>query len=542
MKKLYVKLMTAALAVVILTGCGQKAGYMSALPGQSVVVAKVNVGNLLDESEVLSDNQVKGALKEIINETQGETRTLLREITQDPRTCGIDIDNPVYIAVENIENVRGLVLMAVADEDKLKTSLSTLTNDNDINSMGWTLTTNGDVNTVEDYDGNAIIAFDDEKLVVAFADGIADAMEYMTLSDADQEKCKELEEFINEDADAAFYADYSQLMTLASRASREFDNLDLSMFENAKYIATLNFEKGEAKLGWKFLGNEQFEETYNKMFGAPNNDLLGFLPQGTWALAQVGVKNLACVEDFVQGQLSRELNRMFERANAEFEERGVNAKIGFNLLNSIEGDVVFAVTPVVDNGYREEPQIIFMAECANQNLFNTFINIYQVENENLEKVGNNLYSLGYNKKVDWDNYNWDGNYTYIRKGYDYLFGYADGKMFLMPENLYDKCKSGSGLKEFSSNIKNNTVVYDMIKGNNAGVLDITALVKEIAKVDASDARDIANALDKLENLYLEIKSANEAELVLKTSDKETETLKQLKDICVKQVVRNNSRY
>jgi hypothetical protein len=99
MKKLYVKLMTAALAVVILTGCGQKAGYMSALPGQSVVVAKVNVGNLLDESEVLSDNQVKGALKEIINETQGETRTLLREITQDPRTCGIDIDNPVFAAI-----------------------------------------------------------------------------------------------------------------------------------------------------------------------------------------------------------------------------------------------------------------------------------------------------------------------------------------------------------------------------------------------------------------------------------------------------------
>jgi hypothetical protein len=183
-----------------------------------------------------------------------------------------------------------------------------------------------------------------------------------------------------------------------------------------------------------------------------------------------------------------------------------------------------------------------MAECANQNLFNTFINIYQVENENLEKVGNNLYALGYNKKVDWDNYNWDGNYTYIRKGYDYLFGYADGKMFLMPENLYDKCKSGSGLKELSSNIKNNAAVYDMIKGNNAGVLDITALVKEIAKVDESDARDIANALNKLESLYIEIKSANEAELVLKTSDKETETLKQLKDICVKQVVRMNSRY
>jgi hypothetical protein len=82
----------------------------------------------------------------------------------------------------------------------------------------------------------------------------------------------------------------------------------------------------------------------------------------------------------------------------------------------------------------------------------------------------------------------------------------------------------------------------MIKGNNAGVLDITALAKEIAKEDARDARDIANAIDKLESLYIEIKSANEAELVLKTSDKETETLKQLKDICVKQVVRMNSRY
>ena len=68
------------------------------------------------------------------------------------------------------------------------------------------------------------------------------------------------------------------------------------------------------------------------------------------------------------------------------------------------------------------------------------------------------------------------------------------------------------------------------------------IVKEISKEDARDAREIAKAIDKLESLYLEIKSANEAELVLKTSDKETETLKQLKDICVKQVVRMNSRY
>lgn len=533
MKHMYLKVMAALFAVALLVGCDADKGYLSALPGQSVFVAKVHVGNLLNESEVLTDPQISGFLKNSINEMSGESRTLLREILEDPAATGLDMTQPVYCALENVEQMRGVVILPIADEAKVKTTLETLLADRNVR-MDYVLAAQNGINTLEDKTGNALAAFDAEKLVFAYANGTADALEYMTLSEKAQEKSAALNDFIAEDADMAMYADYGQLVPLAAGLSRELGAVDMSMFQELKFIATLNFEKGKAVVAYEVDGCEELEKFYKEMYNTPDNDLVNLLPSDAWAVAQLGINNLACIKDYFKGETAAEMEKAFEKINAGLAAKGIQTKVNFDLLNSIQGDVIIGATPVVEQDDEQAPQVIFVAECANKDLFDLAAAVVIQENERAEKIDDNLYSLGFNKKIDWSNYRFDGNYTYIRKGYDYYFGFADNKMFVMPENLYQQCNN---LKGFASDFSNNEVIYPVVKSSNAAALDFSALAKEIGRDQKPASLEIGNVLRMFEITYAKTENFNKAEFVVTMTDKDTEMLKQLKDLCVKLTIK-----
>ena len=539
-RNMFLKLTAVVATILMLASCSGSSDYLSALPGNSVMVAKVNVGNVLTESEVLTDPQVAGFLKNSINRLDGDNRTLMRELLDDPMASGADLSEPVYVALENVEQMRGLVIVPLADGDKMKHTVGTILANREF--RGFVLAQQKGINTIENETGEVLAAFDDSKLVIAFSDGSVDAMEYMTLSQKSQEKSDALQKFINSDDDAAFYLHYGQLVTLVEGMQHKFQGLDLSMLKNAELITKLNFEKGKATLTYKLLGCDEIEGIYNDMCTNPDNDLVAYLPHNTWATAQMGVKNLAVIKQFIKGEIEEIMNKGFEELNNNLAEAGNNAKWSLDLLNSLKGDVIVGVTPVVDNGTREEPQAIFVAECQNKDLFDAIVPLIMIENKHAEKVGDNLYSLGYNAKIDWENYNWDGDYTYVRKGYDYYFGYADGKMFVMPENMYKQCASGENLKGFESSLKENSALYNMIKSNNSVALDITALAAEIGKSNTKDALIIANALKHFESLATRIKNSTETEVIITTTDKDTEILKLIKDLCVKLAIGERVRW
>lgn len=139
-----------------------------------------------------------------------------------------------------------------------------------------------------------------------------------------------------------------------------------------------------------------------------------------------------------------------------------------------------------------------------------------------------------NKKIDWSNYRYDGNYTYIRKGYDYYFGFADNKMFVMPENLYQQCNN---LKGFASDFSDNDVIYPVVKSSNAAALDFSALAKEIERDGKPASLEIGNVLRMFDITYAKMENANSCEFVITMADKDTEMLKQLKDLCVKLTIK-----
>ncbi|MBR4297252.1 MAG: DUF4836 family protein [Bacteroidaceae bacterium] len=532
-RKMYLMLTAVVVATVVMfTSCWGSSDYLNALPGNSVVVAKVNVGNLLTESEILTDPQVTGFLKQKINLLSGDTRVLMRELLEDPSASGADLSEPVYMAIENVEQMRGLVIVPVSDAEKLKNLVSTLLSDRDLR-IGLTLAKQGGVNTIEDESGNAVVAFDDDKLVMAFANGVADAMEYMNLSDAAQKKTDPLSDFISKKADAAFYVDYGQIVTLMERASSEFAGIDFNSLKEVKLITSLNFEKGKAMMVTEFTGSDDWEKLYNDMYTNPQNDLVGYLPHDTWAVAQLGVKNLAMVKEFIKGELEELMNKGFEELNSHLAEAGINTKWSLDLLSSLKGDVIFGVTPVVKDGYKEQPQMVIVAECENKNLFDAIVPLIKEEFKRAEKIGDNLYALGVNMEIDWENYDWHGDYTYVRKGNDYYFGFADGKMFVMPENLYKQCAPGNNLKGFEKSLKENSTLYSMIKSTNSMALDCTALATEISKIENEKAPIIANIVKKIEGLATKMNSPSEVEVVMTMADKDTEMLKQLKDLCVR---------
>lgn len=531
MKNMYLKLTGFVASLVMFASCSKAPDYLNVLPDSSVVVAKVNVGNLLTESEVLTDPQVAGFLKNGINELQGDTRTLMRELLDNPSNLGLDLGKELYVALENVEQMRGLVVVPVSDEEKLKNVVATLLADREMN-LNCTLTQQNGINKIQDERGNAIAAFDAEKMVIPFSNGTADAMEYMTPKDG-AGKSDELNDFIQKKADVAYYIDYGQIVTLLEGAQPQLEGMDLEMLKEAKFISTLNFEKGKAVMATEFVGSDEIEKVYNDIYANPSNDLAKYLPQTTWAAAQLSVKDLAVVKDFFKGEIANQMNQVFDKVNAELQEKGIQAKVGFELLSSIKGDVIAGATPVVKNGYRQQPQGILVAECANKDLFDLIAALIMEENEHAEKVGNDLYSLGVNMRPDWSTYDGDGlNYT--REGYDYYFGYDDGKMFVMPENLYQQCASGNSLKGFSQSLEENATLFSMLKGTNGLALDCNSLASEIRKNgDSKEAHLISNTLQKFESFVLKTNEPIKAEFLVTMTDKDTEFLKQIKDICIK---------
>lgn len=536
------KIVSAIIMAFVFTSCNKEKEYLSAMPNSPIIVAKMNVKNILDESEALKDNQIKNALKNGINELSGDSRTLMRGIIEKPEECGIDISQPAYFVMENLEQMRGLAIFAVNDEEKVKNTVSILLADTELR-IPYTLASQSGVNTIEDEKGNATAAFDGTKFVVAFANGTADALEYMYLSDEEQDKSDKLMNFINEESDAALYADYGQLINLMAGMQRDLIGVDLSMFENTKLIAKLNFERGKASVTYRLEGNGQLEKTFNETVKTPSNDLVKYLPANTWASIQMGIKDLTAWESLLDENQSKQIDQLIEDLNNDLAQENIPTKLSIELLKSIKGDVILGVTPTIKQADQKEPQITFIAECQDKELFDAICNIVKEENKDLELIGNDVYSLGTNKRIDWDNHNWGEEFNYIRKGYDYYFGYADNKMFVIPENIYKNNVENGKMKEIDGNLKNNKDLFNIIDGKYAGGIDINGFLSFLEKEEdlGRDGKEVINYIRKFKSISIEIKNSNEYEMVLSMNDNETEILKIIKDLCVQAVVAEYTR-
>lgn len=253
----------AAVVVFFLVGGSSKA-YMETVPSNSLMVAKVNVGALINKSAVMENDEVVGKLEELIEDAPDNVKGILEELLSDLNATGIDIEQPAVFAfgVED-EEPFGVLTLAMTDAEKLCQVLDDIFE--------------GELE-IEETDGifeivagkDVAIAFDNEKLVVSFADNNADAIRYFELeSDEKAVNDSNFNEFFANESDAVMFVQFAPIMdavdeTELSRSEKKIFEI-VENFRDLKYFAYVNFGDGCIE-GYQRLNTEEGKNSLQFFF------------------------------------------------------------------------------------------------------------------------------------------------------------------------------------------------------------------------------------------------------------------------------------
>lgn len=270
----------AAVVVLFLlnSGGGGSKSYMEVVPSSSVFAVKGNMGALLQKSEVLENETVQELYSKLVDEAPEEFQQLLNDLYADPNSSGINVNEPVVFAITQVEPFNGVVVISLNDADTFKELL------NEVSEGDVEIEEEDGVNVIDMGGLNtAGVAFDDEKLVIAFTeidynnrDNTVDVMAYFQLESDEMA--------VNDDAFGEFFASnadfvaFGQAAPIAEQLSegpnarRMRDQIELlETLGDVTYFSSLNFGDGciesvqkiyteEGKNSLKFIFDIIFEK------------------------------------------------------------------------------------------------------------------------------------------------------------------------------------------------------------------------------------------------------------------------------------------
>ena len=172
----------AALSVMFVSCGGSDDKYVSAVPANSAVLAKVNLGNMINESEILEQPLVKMGLGLAQSALPQEAKDILNEILENPSNSGIDASKPVILAV-SLEPMSIVVSMPVSNKGRINEVV-----DNFLDGTGVQVVLRNGVSYI-DFGGSddVEVAYDSDMMIVAAVEkGKADAAHYMNLDSKEQ--------------------------------------------------------------------------------------------------------------------------------------------------------------------------------------------------------------------------------------------------------------------------------------------------------------------------------------------------------------------
>jgi hypothetical protein len=129
MKRKFFLPFVALMCAVFMVSCGgggskksggsssDKTTYLKVLPSNAFAIMKVDLGNVLDKSEILENVVVKAAFENSIANAPQKIQDLLNKIYNDPTKSGVDVNSPVYAAVTGVEPVS----ITIAKGERLST-------------------------------------------------------------------------------------------------------------------------------------------------------------------------------------------------------------------------------------------------------------------------------------------------------------------------------------------------------------------------------------------------------------------------------------
>ena len=305
--------------------------------------------------------------------------------------------------------------------------------------------------------------------------------------------------FVNTERDLSIYYDLSilsELMPLLQAQMPEVDmNAYLEMMKDATGLLSLDFQQGKVVLDYLMINPSNELKAYYKQFVKnPNKKLLAYVPENSYLVANMGIKNLSKCFDYLP------------EATTMFNEIGLKAE----WLNDINGDFTFAISQSIQT---EEPLLILAAQCKDGDFIRFCENLLQQE-AGLKEVAEQVYAL-------------DG----MSKQINYYVGYKDGTMFLMPGNIYEQCVDGNKLVKLSKNFTKTS--KSTVLDENGMVIDFELIATDLKKALKDryvglGERMVLACLNSFESLTASYENNSfEGEVVLNFKDKENNSLKSI---------------
>lgn len=351
MKSIGLSLVVAVGLVLSFASCSNKPKYADMVPANSVVILRVDVKTLAEQSSEGGDLLTK-KLKESFGkeEMSLETREKIMKIIDDPAEAGIDLRDPVLLCLTDDKNLNGSALLATLhDADKFEELVNALSKE----------AGTGSVKAKDDFKylvvNDAIFAFNDDVFCLTNAQGgeeatVAQAAKILSGQNGSDNK------FVTEllDCDGALsmlatggiYNLSEEYRGLMAKALPEgVDAKDLAV------LADLKMERGEIAIDYKMLANsdacqkyiDKMDELYGKIDGDEakyvSKDGLAFFANanGPELLKQLeGNKAIAEAE----AEVKQMIDKIYGCLNGDFT-LGVN---GFDKEAGMPGIAAYAKT------------------------------------------------------------------------------------------------------------------------------------------------------------------------------------------------------
>ncbi len=482
-------LLLALLACFFILRSGKPGAYLAVIPDNPVALLKFNAGNILEESEILRNPVLKPLLATSSEGTSGAADDLLKKIIENPEESGLDLKEPVVLALLDTDTLKALITVAVTDKEKLENAVMY------ISGGSLDIVDNGEVCFIETGENGISVAYDNEKLLFAISDTNADVLEYFGYDGKKAVDNEKLIPFFCSEDDVALYICGSRVHEFLVNAdyfrynTRHLD--DIEVLKNANAIVSLNFEKGFAELALDLDVPQDFVDMYAKYIRPSSKEHLEYVPADAFLAVDMGL-------DFALTD---------ESSEGESAENGTSfSRFDISLLKNICGDVTFAMLQPQQYGRNKMPQMMAVIDCTGPEAFNSVVNLAGMF-MTVESVEEDVYDL-----------------NIIKRGYDYYMAYKEQRLFVLPENIYRALNETGMLKPFEDNLLGNKNVSAMGNGAYVGV-------DEFYKAFAHDRgiKQYGPVLSALEYVRFEMESPARLTLRVAAKDKETNFLKQAVD-------------
>ena len=516
MKKNSIKSFILLLCALLIAACsGNKVtqdAYLNVIPGDAMVVAKVELGNLLKKSDIQNNTFVKMGLEREIAEMPEKEQALLKEIFNNPAASGIDVNAPVYVTVLNLEPVKLLVTAKMGNASTFENTVSTFLEDEfkSKEKDGMTCLTPLDEDFYVSGEPTIEIAYDADKVLIVLDEGGADLQTYLALENSKKAvNDKKFAKLFKCSEDVAYVVNYTPLVEYM--IENDLVERDLVPFvamakENVAFCS-LDFKNGCAELKSSQELPAEYRELFKTIAKKSTRRHFDYIPANSFALMSYNF-NL------------KQLFTVLEACGLQKElaKSGVSKDVAEEFLTALSGDYTLASWA---NGKDvDDIQFMLAVDCSDRSLFDLLIAYAQ-------------FALGATI-VDEDVYSFDLM--------DYYLMYKDNSIMVMPENLYNKVCVKGKLQPLKKNLKSNEL---FAAAQNDIVVDfkpVREMLVEYISYNASsrpqeDAMSI-DLLNTIDNITVDTNIDN-ACFKVNTANANVNSLKFVLDKIISSAVRNS---